>query len=292
MRVAMALGVRTERQLRRLLYAHATLIPSAIRDVPQSSEATEAFARATALTEWDVEDMTFHHLCWRFECSAYRGNSIRFLGDTVRPYLRFCPRCVDEDGYYRLIWRMSDIEGCVIHDEYLREACAFCGHRIPPLSPLLRIGVCPTCRKDLRLCPSDPLRSDQKSRSETIGADLTYLLGRPRHDQKAGEFRKMLGAAMARYRRTRWSNKRTKVHCPPQLTTRTIAAMERGVGGTVTFTDYMVYRDRLRCRFVDLCGEWERSKDVETRAEVSGSTQGLGGLSIEPVLPDTTRQES
>jgi len=260
MRVARANGIRTERQLLRLLYAHAARIPPTIQDAPQSPGATSAFARATALTERDVEDMTFHHLCWRFACTGHTGNFIQFLGDTVTPFLRFCPRCIDEDGYYRLIWRMADLDGCVVHNEYLRDTCAFCGHHIPPLSPLLRIGVCPTCRKDLRLCPNDPLTLGQTFRSKIVGADLAYVLGRPSHDQKFGEFRTMLGSAMARYRRKQWLFKRIEVHCPPLLTTRTIATMEHGDGRTVTFSNYMVYRDQLGCSFVDMCDAWERSK--------------------------------
>lgn len=39
----------------------------------------------------------------------------------------YCPKCLQEDGYYRLFWRLNCITVCVKHGQHLHDRCWQCG---------------------------------------------------------------------------------------------------------------------------------------------------------------------
>lgn len=72
----------------------------------------------------------------------------------IADYRRFCPSCLEEDAFYRLIWRLNIIRSCPKHQLLLLDCCTHCATPIAFLQPPFEMTNCPNCGKDLRLCGS------------------------------------------------------------------------------------------------------------------------------------------
>ena len=74
-----------------------------------------------------------------------------FLKESVCTTLRVCPLCLQEKGYYQLIWRIMDIKYCHIHKCKLIGTCDQCGKELSLFSMPFKILHCSNCDMDLRL---------------------------------------------------------------------------------------------------------------------------------------------
>lgn len=84
-------------------------------------------------------------------------------GRRQRPWLQYCPRCLQEDPdpYFRRRWRLAFVTVCPIHGCRLLDRCSVCGapcnsDRLPP--EVEAITQCHRCRFDARCALAPALR--------------------------------------------------------------------------------------------------------------------------------------
>jgi hypothetical protein len=73
----------------------------------------------------------------------------RVLSTVIEKYRKFCPKCIAENPYYKLLWQVQEINFCIIHNIRLQPSCSKCGKRIPIMPSISDIGFCPYCWAEL-----------------------------------------------------------------------------------------------------------------------------------------------
>lgn len=64
----------------------------------------------------------------------------------VRKKIAWCPKCLQMNRYYPLVWCLTAYTTCSIHKIPLQENCTNCTKKIPQLHRRSRIGICPYCQ--------------------------------------------------------------------------------------------------------------------------------------------------
>lgn len=120
---------------------------------------------------------TFFHLGKKFERPGLPQSLSHFLSGAIARFLRYCPQCIaEETPYYRLTWRFLLLSGCVRHNNMLLNTCGHCEHSIPIFTSPFKIGICPNCRGDLRLCQAASLTTEEYNSALTYTQELEFLL--------------------------------------------------------------------------------------------------------------------
>jgi hypothetical protein len=203
-------------------------------DLPTAAACPETILRAT----------TFYHLAEKFGRSAQYQSMGLFLYSSLAHHFRYCPYCLAERGYYALPWRFSTLIGCVEHSCRLLDRCGHCGQPMPVLmKPPLRVGICSHCRRDLRLCPAEPLSEAEREKAAERLLDLQFLLSPgpiPEPDAAKG-----LGRRLVYWRLKRGLATSDLVH-PAHLPMLAIRALEYSRKSSKgNFGNYVAYVDRL-----------------------------------------------
>ncbi len=145
-----------------------------LRDYPLPE--MENLETVATCSEADLLATTFYHLGKKFKRSILSRSLSAFLAGSLAEYLRYCPVCIADQGYYSLAWRFPLLQGCHKHSCKLLDACAYCHQPIPILRLLSPIGVCPHCKSDLRRCLSQPLSREESSLAHETFRELEFLL--------------------------------------------------------------------------------------------------------------------
>lgn len=118
----------------------------------------------STLTGQSIEkllDTTFVPLLRKFGANQ-EVQRARFVSGMILDTYRFCPQCLEDVLYYRLLWRMAPITSCAKHGVVLIHKCYNCGKEIK-LRDIELLDVCPYCgyllTKDV---PSALTGNDQK----------------------------------------------------------------------------------------------------------------------------------
>jgi len=98
-----------------------------------------------------------------------------FFGVFLSNSLRFCPQCISQFKYYRLMWRFHPMPGCQIHGVYLMDRCWKCKASIPLLSARLEIGYCLKCGADLRNGVPARLVGKDRQLADLRASDFDFL---------------------------------------------------------------------------------------------------------------------
>lgn len=200
-------------------------------------------ATIAGCTDAQVLALTFYHLGRKFRREQTLG---RFLSGSIASHSRYCPHCLADQGYHSLAWSFLRLVGCPTHAVYLLDHCGYCGAAIPLTSPFLSVTHCPSCKSDLRDCPTRTLSTTDYEACQQHWHDLAYLLTRqPWENDECGV------AAGARQRlgfvrlEKRWMGQ----HVAQQLGRRPsiMVCMENETqsGKGETFQDYLRYADLL-----------------------------------------------
>jgi len=72
-----------------------------------------------------------------------QGNHLRPEAATA-----YCPACLREALYHRLIWQVEAVAACPIHAAWLLDSCPACKHSLTARA--VAVGCCPHCHLDLR----------------------------------------------------------------------------------------------------------------------------------------------
>ena len=133
----------------------------------------ELLPTITALSEAQLLDLTFYHLGWKFGRHQSLG---AFLKNSISPFIRYCPICLEENGYYPLTWNFLCLDGCPQHSVRLLDICGHCGQHIQVRNRCLSLYNCHFCGGDLRLSTTTNLSADEHQLSTQHQDDLIYLL--------------------------------------------------------------------------------------------------------------------
>lgn len=200
-------------------------------------------ATIAGCTDAQVLALTFYHLGRKFRREQTLG---RFLSDSIASHSRYCPHCLADQGYHSLAWSFLRLVGCPTHAVYLLDQCGYCGAAIPLTSPFLSVTHCPSCKSDLRDCPTRTLSTADYEACQQHWHDLAYLLTRqPWEDDESGV------AAGARQRlgfvrlEKRWTGKQVARQLGRRPGIMVSMENETQSGSGEIFQDYLHYADLL-----------------------------------------------
>jgi hypothetical protein len=128
---------------------------------------------------------TFFHLGVKFGRSPKPQSLSRFLAGSVATYLRYCPHCLAAQcpPYYSLLWRFLEFRCCTIHHCELLDRCGQCDAKIPLLAAPLKIGRCPLCAWDLKMCRAKPSPEVVLSETRVFSQNIEFLLSPLQSDE-------------------------------------------------------------------------------------------------------------
>jgi hypothetical protein len=139
-----------------------------------------AYAQLPAIAACSIEQLqatTFYHLLRKFRRTTKAPHSSkRFLKDNVCFHLRYCPQCLEEQGYISLLWRFLPIVACPQHGTALLDCCGHCGSVIPLLANGLRIAYCSVCQQELYTCLATQMSEEVVCDSRIWAKAFAFLL--------------------------------------------------------------------------------------------------------------------
>ncbi|ERK32414.1 TniQ family protein [Clostridium intestinale] len=86
---------------------------------------------------------TFYRFIERFGDGSEVERS-RFISGSIRNEFSFCPKCLKEKMYYKLIWKISEIKICDKHGCTLISKCVKCNSKIT-YEDIISAGICNKC---------------------------------------------------------------------------------------------------------------------------------------------------
>ncbi len=109
----------------------------------------DLFSKLTELTIEELLNLTFYNTLYKFNHSDKMYTS-RILRGMIREKLHYCPECLKEKRYLRLIWKIEGVKICSKHLCYLCTHCKSCYKEIS-LSGIYSTGIkhCPECSHEL-----------------------------------------------------------------------------------------------------------------------------------------------
>ncbi len=150
---------------------------SRLVDVIPSSTIDLNLLSSLLLTNRDsLENLTFMHVFRKFGVDINDINHSRILSNLINTNRKFCPECISEKPYFKLIWQITEINYCEKHGLELKTKCSNCNNFIPILPNSADFRKCPTCGFDLSKSSSKQYLSDSKD--QRIYDDWHIILGK------------------------------------------------------------------------------------------------------------------
>lgn len=258
-----------------------------------------------ACEETSLWRTTFYHLGKKFHCSNNRGAIAHFLIGSLSQDLRYCPKCIEEHGYYFLPWRFLCLSGCAEHGCRLLDRCGHCGQVIPLFMTPLKIGSCPRCKGSLRTCRVEQLPQREGAFEQTRFGDLAFLLTPHPCEESTPHLLAVLGRQFAQLRKQK---RLRQVDVDSQLRSPSDMALhiEHGIIRRNTslphlrhsFQRYLKYADLLGVSFFDLFTGALRQEIAGEEPRMNTQQSQVRGLlshklahQVEAVLQEPERTE-
>jgi hypothetical protein len=148
---------------------------SRLVDVTPSSTLDLSLLSSLLLTSQNtLEDITFMNVFKKFGVDIDDINHSRILGNLIDTNRKFCPECISENPYFKLIWQVTEIKHCERHGLELNTKCSNCNSFIPILPNSADIRECPSCGFDL--CKNLRMQYVSSGNEQRIYADWHYML--------------------------------------------------------------------------------------------------------------------
>lgn len=96
----------------------------------------------------------------------------RILSGLIDKYRKYCPACLEEYLYYKLIWQVKEITWCPKHNISLFSKCWNCNKNLNLLPSDSQIGICPYCGEELKNAPA----FQTEINNSRLQIDWEYLL--------------------------------------------------------------------------------------------------------------------
>lgn len=148
---------------------------SRLVDVTPSSTIDLNLLSSLLLNSREVlEDLSFMHVFSMFGVNINDINHSRILSKLIDTSRKYCPECISENPYFKLIWQVTEINYCEKHGLELNTKCSNCNSFIPILPNSADIKKCPTCGFDL--CNTTRTQYVSSSKEQRVYDDWHYIL--------------------------------------------------------------------------------------------------------------------
>lgn len=136
---------------------------------PKEKIDLEKFSYLASLCHEDISATMLKSILPKFnlEHMTHKSDVSTFLLNFLEHSRKFCPYCIGENKFYKLIWQIKEIHFCKKHNIKLENTCPCCNKPISILSEKTRVGFCEYCNFNLADAP--PLKY------QTNQMDLNYL---------------------------------------------------------------------------------------------------------------------
>lgn len=104
-------------------------------------------AYMTGLAVEDIFGMSFYYLLKKF-CGNSKIERSRFISEILRDTFNYCPKCLHESPYHRLLWSVKNVNICIKHRNPLINRCLHCNQEIM-IKDLHGFRTCPYCGNEL-----------------------------------------------------------------------------------------------------------------------------------------------
>ncbi|MCX7922243.1 MAG: TniQ family protein [Clostridia bacterium] len=136
----------------------------------------------TGLKEEEIFKMTLYYVFKKF-CINESFDRARFLFGMIRDEEFFyCPACLKEKAYHRLIWTIESITVCLLHGVRLQNTCPNCGSVLKQ-HEMREIELCPKCMRKLTNSIGTPTSSELEYKEQVWLNESWYQLIQP-NEQK------------------------------------------------------------------------------------------------------------
>jgi hypothetical protein len=108
----------------------------------------DALIGVTKASAEEIAACSFHFILKQFSEGKNMGK-IRLLSGYVRNKLFFCPDCLIEKPYHRLLWKSDNVTVCLKHNRYLSSCCSHCKREMY-YKDIVSILFCPHCSGTLQ----------------------------------------------------------------------------------------------------------------------------------------------
>jgi hypothetical protein len=168
--------------------------PDRLRDRPGHPARAETFRRLAALTGASIADVyaaTTHRFAPTLTPPEQTAPTLMLPEGVVVPLLgmgsmqkrlrppdagAFCPRCLVEAAYHRLIWTPQAVAACLRHRCLLVDRCQRCGGAVAVSA--IAVATCASCGADLTTCSAASVDADRFGLfAQRVVQD--WLLGKP-----------------------------------------------------------------------------------------------------------------
>jgi|GEM_PF-3970067 len=125
-----------------------TSISHVINITPNSIVDLNLISQLTGLEISEIENLTFVPALRKWYGNDTLPEDItsqKVLINMLDANTKFCPLCLQEENYYKLVWQVKEITHCEVHGILLSKLCYSCNKPIPHLAPGSNPGVCPNC---------------------------------------------------------------------------------------------------------------------------------------------------
>lgn len=109
----------------------------------------DRIAEVACLSSKDIYNMTFTTVLRKLGVSSNDTYTVRALTGLLEFNKKYCPLCIKEKPFYRLIWQVKEISICEKHSIKLLKECPKCKKPLPCLSDIAMIGNCGLCGSSL-----------------------------------------------------------------------------------------------------------------------------------------------
>jgi DNA-directed RNA polymerase subunit RPC12/RpoP len=133
------------------------------------------FEKMLLINEYQLDSLTFKNIINKFSTIDISGPKMNILNRFYNKYRKFCPLCLNEALYYKLIWQVQEIIACPIHNISLNYKCINCGHIIPSMPPKGVVGICPYCQHSM---VKNNVDRNQKIVDDRIYSDWICLINK------------------------------------------------------------------------------------------------------------------
>lgn len=218
---------------------------------------------------------TFYHVPRKFGIIDPYVTNRSWMKTVLALHLRFCPYCLQQDPYYKLSWRFLTLLGCAKHKCQLVNSCSYCGIKNPIFPEQLRMGICPTCKKDLCSFQAPPLSLDDCNTLIVHERDLEMLLSP--HEIESTPVIRHAGSAIFAFH-YRWMRKQIResrdvvARCTG-ITEKDILLIESRAGYGVSIRNYILL---ARYYNISLCDMFDEIQKKVSRIDMSVSSMESG----------------
>ena len=146
-----------------------------------------SLASLTECSESRLRALTFAPLATRLGLDPQATTTVKFLQPGLTGSWHFCPGCLVDQPWYRLIWRFDRVRGCLDHNCYLTRRCSYCSSLFSLFDSVNRPGHCTQCGFDHRGVPAPPLTPEARRNTMNDLRDLEYLLTPVDEHKTSGE---------------------------------------------------------------------------------------------------------